>query len=200
MRSTTRMVTWARNLGALMPPSHQARLQAAQAMGARLPALTLSGECWFADPVEPWMRRAVLDRMAEKEQQHVEHVSGSVIVDDDQSFIQRFVMAFWRLCDQQIAAVTRPGDHLPLSLRHRPPEPSDEVRVVTLRRVQTSPDTAHDAGDLRWHHRWVVQMHKRRQWYPSLGVHKIIFVGPYIKGPDGLPLKPAAQSVHALSR
>lgn len=26
-------------------------------------------------------------------------------------------------------------------------------------------------------------MHKVRQWYPSLGEHKIIWRGPYIKGP-----------------
>ena len=28
-------------------------------------------------------------------------------------------------------------------------------------------------------------MHKRHQWYPSQGIHKIIFVGPYVKGPEG---------------
>jgi hypothetical protein len=72
-------------------------------------------------------------------------------------------MAFWRLCDQQIAAVSRPSDHLPLSVLHRPPEAADEVRVVTLRRVQTGPDSAHDAAGLRWLHRWVVQMHMGRQ-------------------------------------
>jgi hypothetical protein len=27
-------------------------------------------------------------------------------------------------------------------------------------------------------------MHKVRQYYPTLGTHKIIWWGPYIKGPD----------------
>ena len=43
-------------------------------------------------------------------------------------------------------------------------------------------------------------MHKRNQWYPKQGVHKVIFVGPYVKGPDGLPLKDSADSVRALVR
>jgi hypothetical protein len=31
-------------------------------------------------------------------------------------------------------------------------------------------------------------MHKVRQWYPSENTHRIIWRGPYIKGPDGAPL------------
>src|SRR5947209_4409503 len=76
-------------------------------------ALTLLGECWFLPPSDDSIRRAVVESYAaEQVQQHVEHVSGSIIV-DDASFIQRFVVAFWRLCDQRIAAVSRPRDNLP---------------------------------------------------------------------------------------
>jgi len=32
-----------------------------------------------------------------------------------------------------------------------------------------------------------VRMHKARQWYPSLQQHKVIYRGPYIKGPDDKP-------------
>ena len=172
-------------------------------MGARLPGLTLSGECWInpvglADPVR---RRGALDAVtADNDQETVSHVSGSIIIDRDASFIQRFMMAFWMLCDQRIASVSRQGDQLPASARTRTPAPWEDVQVVALRRIQTSADTAHDARDVRWQHRWVVQMHKRHQWYPSLGTHKIIFVGPYVKGPDGAPLKPTAERVQALLR
>ena len=40
-------------------------------------------------------------------------------------------------------------------------------------------------------------MHKVRQYYPSTGEHKVIWLGPYIKGPDGSPLLigPKAQAV-----
>ena len=43
-------------------------------------------------------------------------------------------------------------------------------------------------------------MHKWNQWYPKQGVHKVIFVGPCIKGPEGLPLKDSAVPVRALVR
>jgi hypothetical protein len=31
-------------------------------------------------------------------------------------------------------------------------------------------------------------MHKVRQWYPSLQEHRVIWRGPYIKGPADAPL------------
>ena len=37
-------------------------------------------------------------------------------------------------------------------------------------------------------HRWVVQMHRVRQWYPREDRHKIIWRGPYVKGPPDKPL------------
>ncbi len=34
----------------------------------------------------------------------------------------------------------------------------------------------------------VVRMHKVRQWYPSIQQHKVIYRGPYVKGPEDKPL------------
>jgi hypothetical protein len=31
-------------------------------------------------------------------------------------------------------------------------------------------------------------MHRVRQWYPAEQQHKVIYRGPYIKGPEGKPL------------
>jgi hypothetical protein len=45
-----------------------------------------------------------------------------------------------------------------------------------------------ESTDCEWHHRWVVRMHKVRHWHPALGQHKVIYRGPYIKGPPGKPL------------
>jgi hypothetical protein len=42
-------------------------------------------------------------------------------------------------------------------------------------------------------------MHKVRQWYPSLQQHKVLYRGPYIKGPADKPLMPG-ESVWALIR
>jgi hypothetical protein len=42
-------------------------------------------------------------------------------------------------------------------------------------------------------------MHKVRQWYPSLQQHKVIYRGPYIKGPGDKPLL-NEEAVRALIR
>ncbi len=61
-----------------------------------------------------------------------------------------------------------------------------EVRVATIR-----PTTRLAAGDEpaapNWQHRWIVRMHKVRQWYPSEQRHKVIYRGPYVKGPADKP-------------
>ena len=81
------------------------------------------------------------------------------------------------------------------------PQPVDRVRVVRLRapQHQDAPQMGPAGEAARYHHRWPVRMHKVRQYYPSLGTHKVIWRGPYIKGPDGAPLLigPKAQAVTA---
>ena len=42
-------------------------------------------------------------------------------------------------------------------------------------------------------------MHKVNQWYPREQVHRIIWRGPYIKGPDGAPLL-TGETIQALIR
>jgi hypothetical protein len=42
-------------------------------------------------------------------------------------------------------------------------------------------------------------MHKVRQWYPKEGTHKVLWRGPYIKGPAGAPLL-SGEKVNALVR
>lgn len=43
--------------------------------------------------------------------------------------------------------------------------------------------------------RWVVDGHWRNQWYPSSGVHRPRWIEPYVKGPDGAPLR-TGETVH----
>jgi hypothetical protein len=115
-----------------------------------------------------------------------EYTPGDQIDDPDDTFMPRFLYAFWRLCDQQIATI----DHAPVNhsaqLLTQRARVSPEVRVVRLRRAQQTQDNTPAARD--WQHRWVVRMHKVRQWYPSLQQHKVIYRGPYIKGPGDKPL------------
>lgn len=118
-----------------------------------------------------------------------EYTPGSEIDDPDDTFAARFLYAFWRLCEQRIA-VTEHADvgHAARVTAERAGV-SPEVRVVQLRTASTSDTPAADPAAVdRWQHRWVVRMHKVRQWYPSEQRHKVIYRGPYIKGPDDKPL------------
>ncbi|MFE3106831.1 hypothetical protein [Kitasatospora indigofera] len=118
-------------------------------------------------------------------------VGGDPIEDPNQDFSRRYMFAFWRLAAQKSTSVSvhpardpgqLPGQRRPLRLAQTP-----QVRVVQL----TAPrgGGAENEGTTRlYQHRFPVRMHKVRQWYPSQGIHRIIWRGPYIKGPTDAPL------------
>lgn len=116
-----------------------------------------------------------------------EYTPGTEIDDADDLFGLRFLYAFWRLAEQRIAtAEEAPVNHSARVTAERAGVPAT-VRVVRLRR--TGNPSAETAGkNIRYRHRWTVRMHKVRQWYPSEHTHKIIYRGPYVKGPDGAPM------------
>jgi hypothetical protein len=126
-----------------------------------------------------------------------EYTSGSQINDIDDSFAWRFLYAFWRLCEQRIAGV-EPVDtnHAARVIAERSGL-SPEVRLIRLRhRDERTPS---ELVARSWQHRWVVRMHKVRQWYPSEQRHKVVYRGPYIKGPEGKPLL-GGETVRTLMR
>jgi hypothetical protein len=118
-----------------------------------------------------------------------DYIPGSTIDDDaDGTFGARFLYAFWRMCEQQIAAVTTAQTgHAARKTAAKAKVPAD-VRVVALRRTSSPPAGPGQYRHTEWHHQWVVRMHKVNQWYPSLGQHRVRFRGPYIKGPADKPL------------
>jgi hypothetical protein len=118
-----------------------------------------------------------------------EYASGEVLDEDaDGTFGSRFLYAFWRLCEQRIALADQPepGHSAKLAAAQAGVDP--EVRVISLRRASGHNSPAPGSGQHEWHHRWVVRMHRVRQYYPSLGQHKIIYRGPYVKGPEDKPM------------
>lgn len=118
-----------------------------------------------------------------------EHALGSVIDDDqDGTFGSRFLYAFWRMCEQKIAAIAsaETGHAARKTAAHAGVSP--DVRIVALRRTASSAAAPGQPGHAEWHHSWVVRMHKVNQWYPSLGQHRVRFRGPYVKGPADKPL------------
>ena len=85
-----------------------------------------------------------------------------------------------------------------LAREHQAPIPSD-VKVITLRRAESS-RAPHDASEpVDWSCRWVVNGHWRNQVYAN-DEHKLIYILPYVKGPDDKPLKIPTHTVYSVSR
>lgn len=111
---------------------------------------------------------------------------GGRVDDPYDDFVGRYMFAFWRLIAQGVTAAgplqaasggrTADGDDGSV-----PREP--DVRVIRL--AAPSPRPSDPVGETKrlYHHRWPVRMHKVRQWYPSHQEHRVIWRGPYIKGP-----------------
>lgn len=202
---TTRILAWSSTFGGLAPQSHRDFLTMAERLGVRVPSLVFGGESWaMTDPADEQARREAFatlgDRPVVGTQEVIsQHLPGAVVEDPDGSLTMRFLMAFWRLCDQEIAEVT-PQETQTRGERPARPKRWEKVNVVTLRRRRRPRDPDRETQPVAWSCRWVVQMHRVRQWYPSEGRHKVIFRGPFFKGPEGAPLKPTAEQVKALAR
>lgn len=117
-----------------------------------------------------------------------EYTPGQEIDDEEDLIGVKFLFAFWRLAEQRIAVMEQaPVRHAAQVTAERAGVPAD-VRVILLRRADEHHDSGQSTGTVNWQHRWPVRMHKVRQWYPSRGVHDILWRGPYVKGPADKPL------------
>ena len=72
------------------------------------------------------------------------------------------------------------------------------VNVVKLRRAKRQGGGDGKSYELTC--QFVVRGHWRNQYYPSTNEHRPIFVLPYIKGPEGAPLKAQADRVFEVVR
>ncbi|TCC64751.1 hypothetical protein E0H73_10355 [Kribbella pittospori] len=181
----------------------------ARAEGTPLPPLMLDGiQCYPFEFVPSSAQLRNLDAWADNarqsgtaqrrwEEEHGyqenvvlgDYVSGDEIDDPDGRFMLRFLYAFWRLCDQSIAQISEAEVNHSARVTAARVQAPPEVRVVELRSARSASSDADDGESLdRWNHRWVVRMHKVRQWYPSEQRHKVIYRGPYVKGPADKPL------------
>lgn len=100
----------------------------------------------------------------------------------------RFLQAFFRLAQQRIAAPSE--RRAPRASRRRAQrigKEAENVLVITLRREKRTRDFGEER-DVEWTRRWMVGAHWRNQWYPTLGIHRQIWIAPYVKGPEDKPL------------
>jgi hypothetical protein len=74
--------------------------------------------------------------------------------------------------------------------RRKAPEMGEEVTFITLRRPEPPRHHREEPTPtaVDWQHRWVVSGHYRAQWYPSEAAHHVIWIAPYLKGPEDAPL------------
>lgn len=62
------------------------------------------------------------------------------------------------------------------------------VRVVELRRESVKHEPTGEHREVDWRHQWWVTGHYRAQWYASEQAHKVIWIAPYLKGPEDKPI------------
>ncbi len=196
--------------GPVRPPSFEQFAREAHEAGTPLPPLSLDGvrnvpfhASTDSDGVLEGLQRAARqvdgqrregyalfgldENRIDEERLDAEYVSGDPIDDVDDLFAVKFLYAFWRLCEQRITDLEPvPAGHA-AGLAAQRAGVSPEVRVVRLRQAERERADGEPSGR-QWQHRWVVRMHKVRQWYPSEQRHKVIYRGPYVKGPDDKPL------------
>jgi len=71
------------------------------------------------------------------------------------------------------------------------------LHVVRLRSSVQEAVAVEKGEGPKWKSRWLVRGHYRAQWYPSINAHKVIWIAPYLKGPEDAPLE---QQVYAVVR
>jgi hypothetical protein len=143
-----------------------------------------------------------LGRVAERSHVLDEHLAedGPVRVRPALLGQRRFCQALWALMAEPYVSVEawRP-DRASLRRAQRSGVAAvDGLRVITLRRPpRRGHSDAQQAVD--WSHRWIVNGHWRRQWYPAVAEHRLRYILPYVKGPDDRPLV-VKDTVFALRR
>jgi hypothetical protein len=138
---------------------------------------------------------------------------------DDQSTTEAFlalIHLLWMFLGMEITASERQPIKGANLKRARRTLVNPEVRVVLLRRLRHATDAPGTHRAVDWTCRWIVQghyRHKQRPQHPHRAVaagadkHCTIcgaelqsWVAPYIKGPDGLPLRATEKTIMRLAR
>jgi hypothetical protein len=116
---------------------------------------------------------------------------------------RRWLVALWALASQPKLIESRVED-APRAARRRAARAGQElptVRVVSLRReLRATAQRSAEPGPGRvYRHRWPVSGHWRQQPYgPGRAYRRPVYIWPYIKGPEGAPLKDAGAVVKVL--
>lgn len=98
---------------------------------------------------------------------------------------QKYLLAFFRLAGQKIADVSNFRDGVDERAKY---QRHHDTRVVQLRSYNRDQEQPDGATHRHYTNQFTVRMHRVRQWYPKAGVHKVIWRGPFVKGPKDAPM------------
>lgn len=100
---------------------------------------------------------------------------------------ERWVLAFWKLCQETLVARERPL--LGRAARRRWYRSTGNEPKVTVVRLRRRKGEALYHEDVTWHHRWIVRGHWRKQpCGPGRSQIRAVWISAYVKGPDDAPL------------
>lgn len=108
---------------------------------------------------------------------------------DPESSVVPLFLAFVHLLREQqtierTVVVAEPSTAL--SEPTHPSQRPDEVQVLTISPRAGLSEA--NSGQRVFDHRWLVRGHWRHQWFPSLGVHKLIWIAEHPSGPSDRPM------------
>lgn len=116
-------------------------------------------------------------------------------------YLGRFVVAAWAWMNQRILSVC--AGHVERHCRKRIEREhgvslSSTVKVIQLRRTESQPRSEPGDGASDWSCRWIVGGHWRNQPYKDN--RKLIYIMPYVKGPEDMPLRVPTHTVYEVAR
>ena len=129
---------------------------------------------------------------------------GEVYPDNSVEYtFEAWLVAQFAFMSQTLAATRR--EELPRNMRRDMERKNQHIpevkRVVLRRKVYDSLGVKHGpTGSIDWSCSWLVRGHWRKQYCPSTGTHKPIYVNPYVKGPEDMPLRTPAATIFDVRR
>jgi len=111
----------------------------------------------------------------------------------------RTILSAWLIMAQPLAEIsTVTADRSAQKRIRRTGHAPKPVRLVELRRPKATGSNT-SGTEREYHHQWIVRGHWRQQWFPARQVHRPVWIGPHIKGPEGAPLI-GGEKVNVLKR
>lgn len=101
----------------------------------------------------------------------------------------RLLLALFRVANQKLAGRVGHRANRPLLRRLKKFSfPSEVIEILLRKHLAPKSEGAGEDEPVLWSHRWVVNGHWRRQYYPSTNSHDWVYVDSYVKGPEEAPL------------